>query len=67
MRSPRRPASKTPLEHKAADDAGESMVRSRARRQHPGEKQDTIRLWEEHLKDPIVALVKALKCVENSC
>ena len=26
-----------------------------------------LALWEEHLKDPIVALVKALKCGENSC
>ena len=26
-----------------------------------------LELWEEHLKDPIVALDKALKCVENSC
>ena len=24
-------------------------------------------LWEEHFKDPIVALDRALKCVENSC
>ena len=26
-----------------------------------------LALWGEHLKDPIVALDKALKCVENSC
>ena len=26
-----------------------------------------VALWEEHLKDPIVALDKAPKCVENSC
>ena len=25
-----------------------------------------LALWEEHLKDPIVALDKALNCVENS-
>ena len=24
-----------------------------------------LELWREHLKDPIVALVKALKCVET--
>ena len=24
-----------------------------------------LELWEEHFKDPIVALDKALKCVEN--
>ena len=29
--------------------------------------QTRLALWEEHLKDPIVALDKALKCVENSC
>ena len=26
-----------------------------------------LALWEEHLKDPIVALDKAAKCVEHSC
>ena len=26
-----------------------------------------LELWEEHLKDPIVALDKVLKCVEISC
>ena len=26
-----------------------------------------LELWEAHLKDPVVALDKALKCVENSC
>ena len=24
-------------------------------------------LWEEHLKDPVEALDKALKCIGNSC
>ena len=32
-----------------------------------GRKKTRLELWEEHLKDPIVALDKALKCVENSC
>ena len=27
-------------------------------------KKTRLELWEEHLKDPIVALDKALKCVE---
>ena len=38
----------------------------------PARKDDILRrnktrleLWEEHLKDPIVALDKALKCVES--
>ena len=52
---------------KAAKDSGEEyydpdredniLVRNKTR----------LELWEEHLKDPIVALDKALKCVENSC
>ena len=32
----------------------------------PERKRTTLALWEEHLKDPIVALDKALKCLENS-
>ena len=30
-----------------------------------GTKQTRLKLWEEHLKDPVTALDKALKCVEN--
>ena len=30
-----------------------------------GRKQTTLELWEEHLKDPVIALDKALKCFEN--
>ena len=41
---------------------GRRILRSSARRQNP-----RLALWEEHLNDPIVALEKALKCVENSC
>ena len=29
-----------------------------------GINETRLALWEEHLKDPIDALVKALKCVE---
>ena len=29
-----------------------------------GRNNTRLELWEEHLKDPIVALEKALKCVE---
>ena len=32
-----------------------------------GRNKTRLERWEEHLKDPIVALDKALKCVENSC
>ena len=31
-----------------------------------GRNKTRLELWEEHLKDPIVAVDKALKCVENS-
>ena len=35
------------------------------------ERKDNIlgrkKTWEEHLKNPIVALDKALKCLESSC
>ena len=46
---------------KAAKDAGEEYY-------GPAREDNKTRLalWEEHLKDPIVALDKALKCVENS-
>ena len=30
-----------------------------------GRNQTRLELWEEHLKDPITALDKAPKCVEN--
>ena len=26
-----------------------------------------LELWDEHLKDPIAALDKAVKCVESQC
>ena len=32
-----------------------------------GRNTTRLELWEEHLKDPILALDRALKCVENSC
>ena len=52
---------------KAATGAGEEY--------HDPERADNLQernktrlaLWEEHFKDPIVALDKALRCVENSC
>ena len=30
-----------------------------------GRNKTRLELWEEHLKDPTVALDKALKCVED--
>ena len=32
-----------------------------------GRNKTRLELWEEHLKDPIVALDKALKCLEDQC
>ena len=32
-----------------------------------GRSKTRLELWEEHLKDPIVALDRALKSVESSC
>ena len=26
-----------------------------------------LELWQEHLKDPLAALAKALQCLENPC
>ena len=31
-----------------------------------GRKKTRLELWEEHFKDPIIALDKALKCLENT-
>ena len=47
---------------KAAKDAGEEYRKGNIQ----GRNETILALWEEHLKDPIVALDKALKCVENS-
>ena len=58
------PESKSPLEMKAAKDAGEEYFEP-TREDNIRRRNETIlALWEEHLKDPIVALDKALKCVE---
>ena len=49
---------------KAAKDAGEEHYEP-TREDNIRRRNETIlALWEEHLKDPIVALDKALKCVE---
>ena len=51
---------------KAAKDAGEEYY-DPTREDNIMERNKTrLAFWEEHLKDPIVALDKALKCVENS-
>ena len=49
---------------KAAKDAGEEYY-DPTRDDNIWRRNETrLALWEEHLKDPIVALDKALKCVE---
>ena len=52
---------------KAAKDAGEEYYDPEREDNTLVRNKTRLALWEEHLKDPIVALDKALKCVENSC
>ena len=46
-------------------DRGDEFYGSARKEDILGRKQTRLELWEEHLKDPIVALDKALKCVEK--
>ena len=50
---------------KAAKDRGDEFHDSARKENILGRKQTRLELWEEHLKDPIIALDKALKFVEN--
>ena len=50
---------------KAARDSGEDLYDSERKDNILGRNKTRLELWEEHLKDPIVALDKALKCVED--
>ena len=52
---------------KAAIDRGEDFYDPERKDNILGRNRKRLELWEEHLKDPIVALDKARKCVENSC
>ena len=49
---------------KAAKDAGEEydLMREEGIK---GRSETRLALWEENLKDPIVALDRAVKCVED--
>ena len=65
QRSRRMPKKQSFMAMKAANDRGKFFY-------DPARINNTLRrnkmrleLWEEHLKDPIVALDKALKCVED--
>ena len=51
---------------KEVKDAGEKYYDPTREDNILGRNKTRLALWEEHLKDPIVALDKALKCVENS-
>ena len=50
---------------KAAKDRREEFYDPARKDNIWGRNTTGLELWEEHLKDPIVALDKALKCVED--
>ena len=50
---------------KAAKDSAEDFHDPARKDNIFGRNQTTLELWEEHLKDPVIALDKFLKCVEN--
>ena len=50
---------------KAAQEAREEYYDSTREDKIKGRNETRSALWEEHLKDPIGALDKALKCVES--
>ena len=65
VKKPNENQSESPWKMKAAKDREEDF--------YDPERKDNIRrkttrsgLWEEHLRDPVAALDKALTCVENS-
>ena len=53
-------------EMKAAKDAGDQYYDPTRKDNIRGRNETRLALWEEHLKDPIVALDKALMRFENS-
>ena len=50
---------------KGAKDAGEEYYDPMREDNIKGINKTRPALWEEHLKDPVVALGKALQCVED--
>ena len=50
---------------KAAEEAGDECYDPTREDNVKGRSETRLALWEEHLKNPTVALDKALKCVEN--
>ena len=63
----RGPKNKSPLENKAAKDAREEYYEPTREDNIWGRNETRLALWEERLKDPIVALDKALKCEWKMC
>ena len=52
---------------KAAKDRREVFYGPERKDNILGRSKTRPELWEQHLKDPFVALDKALRCVENPC
>ena len=52
---------------KATNDRKEEFYDPALKNDILGRNAKRLELWEEHLKHPIVALDKALKCVEDHC
>ena len=52
---------------KAARDSGEDFYDPERKDNCLGRNKTRLELWEEHFKDPIVALGEALKCLEKPC
>ena len=52
---------------KAAKDRGDEFYDLARKDNILGRNQTRLDLWERHLRDPITALDKALKCVANQC
>ena len=52
------------MKGEAAKDAGEEYYDPTSEESIKGRNETRLALWEEHLKDPIVALDNAQKCVD---
>ena len=56
------PESKSPLENESGQRGGEEYYDPTREDNIKGRNETRLALWEEHLKDPIGALDKVLKC-----
>ena len=59
------PESKSPLENEGSQGRRRRILRPMREEGIKGRNETRLALWAEHFKDPIVALDKALKCVED--